>query len=258
VGRGGFDLRLGRPLSRHWAWDGWVTLETFDADSTAEIGTTRETQGLEKGQEVPYDDLPPGVQSGVGRRQQTRLGLALGLDSRRGRSFTTRGLWGRTQFEAVYSKDGSFPRGEVDLRGYARAGRHIQLATRVRAAAVGDNAPFYQRFYVGGLYTVRGYPNQSLSPPGGNTRAAYASVELRTLWVGKGSDPLLVAFAFLDAGVGWNQGAPELDTVATSIGYGVSLGLPWIDRLGLHVGFPLEPSPVNEAFHLNLSIGWTY
>lgn len=258
VDRGGLDLRLGRPLSRRWAVEGWLSQETVNADSTAEVDSDRPILGLEKGREIPYEDLPPGIQKDVGQRPQTRFGLSLGLDTRRGRSFATRGLWGRTLGEVVLSREGSFVGWQWDLRGYAPLGRGLMVAARTRAAIVSREAPFYERFYLGGLYTVRGYPDQSLSPPGGNLRAATASVELRSLWIGPPRDPRLVGFLFLDMGVGWDDGGPDLDQGAASIGYGLNVGLPWIDRLGVNVGIPLSPSPVNEAFRIDLAIGWTY
>jgi hypothetical protein len=34
--------------------------------------------------------------------------------------------------------------------------------------------------------------------------------------------------------------------------------IPWAGHLGVDVGTPLSSSPVDEAFHVNLSLGWTF
>ena len=67
-----------------------------------------------------------------------------------------------------------------------------------------------------------------------------------------------MGLAFADLGTGWDPDLPSLDQSAASVGYGFRVRVPWIGPLGVDVGKPLSASPVDEAFRVNLSIGWTY
>ncbi len=258
VSRGGADLRVGHALAKRAGLETWLGFETVEADSAAEVYRDRPERDRHKGDEIPFELLPAEIRIGIGRRSQSRAGLALTLDTRRGAGLQSRGLWGRTGGEVVLSSTARFVSWQWDLRAYAPLADGILLAARTRAGAASADAPFHERFYLGGLYTVRGYPSQSLSPPGGHLRYATASVELRTAWIGTGAQPRLVGLVFLDLGSGWNHGAPDLRGGAAGAGYGFRLRLPWIGRLGVDIGIPLSASPVEEAFRVNLSLGWTF
>ncbi|RPJ40303.1 MAG: hypothetical protein EHM19_13900, partial [Candidatus Latescibacterota bacterium] len=146
----------------------------------------------------------------------------------------------------------------ADLRVFRAAGS-VAFAARARGGATGESAPWYDRFYVGGLYTVRGYPSQSLSGPGGETRFWSASIELRAPIVGRPEEPRLAAIAFVDAGDAWSvDEAVSLNDVAVGIGWGIRLRVPWIGWLGVDAARPLSESPVHEGFHGNASIGMTF
>jgi len=256
--RSALVLGLDRPFGPHATVRAWGTFEGVTVDSSADAHSTRPDLEREVGDELAFEALPPGVRAAVGERRQGRLGLGLLLDSRRGAGLTNRGFWGETYGEFVTSTEARFAAGHFELRGYRPLGSRLQLAARTRCGAVSARAPFYERFYVGGLYTVRGYPSQSLSPAAGDIRLALATLELRGAWIGPTADPVLAAILFLDASLGWDGGAPNLDRGAAGCGYGLRVRLPWIGYAGLDVGLPLSRSPVLESFHLNLSIGWTF
>jgi outer membrane protein insertion porin family len=258
VSRGGVDVRVGRELPGPLALETWVSFEKASVDSTAEVYRDRELLDRESGDDIPFEVLPPSIQDDIDDRPQTRFGAALALDTRRGTGLVTRGLWGKGSVEAVVSSEEDFARLVGDFRTYAPVGRHALLATRLRAGAVTSGAPFYERFYVGGLYTVRGYPSHALSPPQGDLNLATASVELRTAWVGPPSDPRVVGLLFADGGISWGSGDPDHDDGGAGIGYGFRVRIPWAGHLGVDVGTPLSSSPVDEAFHVNLSLGWTF
>lgn len=256
--RGSADLRVGRALGRTGALESWLAFETTHVDSNASIYSDRPSQDREKGESVPFAELPATVRRDVRTRPQTRLGLALSLDRRHGTGLQARGVWARASGEAVASKFGTFGSWQLDLRGYAPLGPDVQLAARVRAATLSPGAPFYERYHVGGLYTVRGYPSQALSPPEGVLNLGAGSLELRTSWWGPASDPRFAGIAFVDAGVGWTHATPALRDAAAGAGFGFRARVPWLGRLGVDVARPLSRSPVKEAFHVNGSIGWAF
>jgi outer membrane protein assembly factor BamA len=104
---------------------------------------------------------------------------------------------------------------------------------------------------LGGLYTVRGFPSQSLTDPEGSTVFGAASLEFRAALVGRRDRPRLAGVLFVDAGV-------DDDEPAAAAGFGVRLRVPWLESLGLDLGIPLTESPIEEAFHANASLGWSF
>ncbi|MBU1701832.1 MAG: BamA/TamA family outer membrane protein [Candidatus Eisenbacteria bacterium] len=258
VSQSGLGFHGEVPVADHLNLGGWFDVESFEPDSSAEVYRKNEMQDRREGDIVPFEDLPTGIQSEVGRRTLVSIGMSLGIDTRRGGGLRTRGLWGRTLGEYIFSEKDGFPAWHWDLRAYTPIGSRLQLSARSLAGSVSSKAPFYKRYYLGGLYTVRGYPSHSLSTPEGHLNFATLSLELRAAWIGAAVDPLLTGLVFCDLGTGWNDRWPDAGDISAGIGYGFRLRMPWIGRLGLDIGYPLNPSPVKESFHINASIGWTF
>jgi len=258
VERGGLDLRFGRALGPVLSLEGWVAAEEVRVDSTARVLTARAGSGRARDETVEFLQLPAAIQRDVRDRPQSRVGLALVLDRRTGEGLETRGVWARASGEGAFSERGDFASWQADVRGYTRVGSEAQLALRLRAASLSRQAPFYERYYVGGLYTVRGYASQVLSPPEGVLNLGAGSIELRSAWLGPPAAPRFTAIAFLDGATGWNHRPPGAKDAAWGLGFGFRVRVPWLGSLGVDAARPLSPSPLDEAFHLNGSIGWTF
>jgi outer membrane protein assembly factor BamA len=258
IERGGIDLRAGRHLSSTFGLEAWLASEKTRVDSNASVYTDRASLNRHRGDEVPFPTLPPQVQRDVRDRAQGRLGLALVYDRRRGSGLETHGVWGRLSGEGAFSRLGDYGSWQADARAYVPVSPGLQLAARVRGEAVSPGAPFYDRYYAGGLYTVRGYPSQSLSPPQGNLNLGCGSFELRHAWVGPASNPRVTAIAFLDGAAGWSASAPSPRDVAWGMGFGFRFRVPWLGQVGVDAARPLSVSPVREGFHLNSSLGWSF
>jgi outer membrane protein insertion porin family len=254
----GIDLSLDVPFGRDLTFGTRLSFEAVEPDSGATVHRDRDVLGRTRGEDVPYYLLPPGIQDDLGRRNQTRFALSLTGDGRQGMNLLTRGLRGRLQGEGVYSQEGSFLSVIGDGRGYAGVGSRTLLAGRLYAGAVTDEAPFYERFYLGGLYTVRGYPFGSLSPPEGSLQMITASAEIRTALVGEPGKPGVTGVLFLDAGWVGNQEPHGNSDISVGVGYGLRVGIPWIQQLGLDVGIPLSPSAIDNSFLINMSLEWTF
>lgn len=258
IQRGSTTLRVGRALPGSLALETWLAFESVGVDSNASVYTSRPLAGRNRGDLVPFATLPAAIQRDVRDRRQSRLGLAVKLDRRSGDGLAAHGVWARASAEGVVSDLGNFDAWQADARGYAPLSPGVQLAVRVRGAAVSHLAPFDERYYVGGLYTVRGYPSQSLSPPEGHLNIACASLELRHAWWGPPADPRVAAIAFLDAGTGWSRGTPAVRDASLGAGFGFRARVPWLGRLGIDVAHPMSRSPVHEAFHVYGSLGWAF
>lgn len=252
------ELRLGRPITRGVGLETWVAHERVDAGSTPEAYRANEVDDIEQGDPIPFHDLPPDIASAMGTRDRGRLGLGLVTDTRTGHGLRQRGLWGRVGVEAVFGDSADFGVARAELRGYLPVG-DLLLAGRVQGASTDASAPFYDRFYLGGLYTIRGYPSQALSRPEGDLHQLTGSIELRAPMIGPVENPRLTAIAFLDGGLGWSDGSPDPEEEGgAGIGWGIRWRLPLVDQIGVDVGRPLGDSPVEEAFHVNVSLGWSF
>ncbi|MFN8547414.1 MAG: BamA/TamA family outer membrane protein [Candidatus Eisenbacteria bacterium] len=249
-------LRVEAPLGQSLTLEGSLTEGRAWADSSARVYAADDTERRKHNQSIPFEDLPREVQSDLGRRDLVRLGLALGLDARGGPGLTQRGTRGRLRIHWTVDGDAVYPGGDLDLRGYRPIGPGAALASRLHLVLASSRAPFYERPYLGGLYSVRGFPSQSLSPPGGDLGTLTGSIELRVPWVGAADRPRLSALVFADGGVGWRHAAP--DDLSLGAGVGFRWRVPLLDHLGLDLGYPLTDTPAHEAFHVNGSLGWSF
>ncbi len=260
VERRSAGVRLGRRLGRGWFAEVGMALADVEADSSAEVHRDDEARGVEEGDDLPWDRLPGPIARAAGSRERSLLHLDLGLDTRSPALLAGSprgGFWGRIRTQGCLQGDDSFLAVGLDLRGYAPVLRGV-AAVRLRADAVGPGAVFYDRLYLGGLYTVRGYPSQSLSRPEGDRWRWTASLEYRAPLIGERALPRLAGLLFLDAGAAGSGIDPTLRDAKAGAGWGVRLRLPWLGWLGLDAAVPLSPSPVDESFRLHGSIGWTF
>ncbi|MDO9695464.1 MAG: BamA/TamA family outer membrane protein [Candidatus Latescibacteria bacterium] len=260
VERQGFGLTLGRRLGRAWSLETALRLEGAEADSTGEVWQNEERLGAVRGDEVAFADLPVDIAAAVGRRERTLLRADLVLDTRAGQcaGAPARGVWGRLRLQRTAERDGGgFGAASADLRLYRPAGGGV-LACRALLATVGRDAPFYDRLYLGGLYSVRGVPSQSLSAPGGGTWSWLTSLEYRAALIGGAADPRLAGALFVDAGRAGGPGDAVAGDTAASMGWGLRWRLLPDVRLGFDVAVPLAAAPADESWHAHAALGWTF
>jgi outer membrane protein assembly factor BamA len=258
VNLSGADLVLSAPLPHRLATEAALTHETARPDSFARVYRDDDLSGREEGDRIRFEELPADIRDDLGRREQGRFTFSFLGDGRRGRGLLTRGVRGRLHTETVVSDHPPFHALGVDLRGYLPVRQGAQVALRIQSAAVSSAAPFYERLYLGGLYTVRGYASQSLSPPQGNLLLSAVSLELRSTWVGAPDDPKVASVLFVDAGWAGDGAWLQHGRSAAGLGYGLRVRVPWIHQVGLDIGAPLSRAVRDESFHANLSLGWTY
>jgi outer membrane protein assembly factor BamA len=168
---------------------------------------------------------------------------------------------------------------EADYGRWTLAARATQalpaghrLALGLRGGWVGERAPYYERFRLGGSYSLRGFRDHSLSPPEGHDAVFTAALEYRVpLLAARGghghgrSGERLGALAFADAGRGWLErtgslAEPDIDYDEWQLGagYGLRLTLPWLGTLGLDVGFPVTAGITGEPVWVYLTLGHTF
>ncbi|MCP4293181.1 MAG: BamA/TamA family outer membrane protein [bacterium] len=212
-------------------------------------------------QTIDQEDLPEAINEAVGKHLRVVLHSDWQYDSRSPQKISgtpVSGSWGR--FKARFNLQDRFTHLglQADWRTYQKVPGGV-LAVRARAAWVGENAAFYDKLYLGGMYSVRGFPSSSLSAPGGDTWLTSGSLEYRTQILGDTKGTRLAGVLFLDAGA--STSATEDDPykgVAVGAGYGLRMRVWWLDWVGLDVGFPLTERPLNMRFQVTASIGWSF
>jgi outer membrane protein insertion porin family len=156
--------------------------------------------------------------------------------------------------------DEIYAKAELDFRKHVGLGGWRVLSTRLAAGVASEGAPYYERFYLGGIYSVRGFRELSLSPPSGNDGYMIASEELRVpLVTSAGNAPRLTGLLFVDAGLGWERGVKlRASDIQAAAGYGVRLRLPWIGTLGLDAGIPFTDGRTGDKFYVHGALGFSF
>lgn len=129
-----------------------------------------------------------------------------------------------------------------------------------------DNLVSLEQFYLGGLYSVRGYPQDIRVTDNGfllSTEVWLPILRVKDLW--QNADGVLQVIPFFDLGVGWNTGEVEDPDPNTLIGVG--LGLQW--QMGsnfsarIDYGIPLikiedlEKNSLNDqGIYFNLNVNF--
>ena len=118
-----------------------------------------------------------------------------------------------------------------------------------------DEVPLFERFYAGGIDSVRGYGRWRIGPlvddkPIGGRTLAEASVELRHPITEK-----LGAAVFLDGG---QVNRPSFDFPFGSLRYGAGFGVRYRSPVGpvrVDLGFPFQPPDGDQRWQVHVSLG---
>lgn len=192
----------------------------------------------------------------AGQLGETKIGMLwwrLQADTRDNAFFPHRGFWGAFTVEHADDKFGSevnFTRRILDVRFYQNL-RQSTLALRLKAGSTSAATPFYERFYLGGAYSLRGFAERSLTPAGYGTRLFLGNVEWRVPLGGRDlQNPNLVGVLFFDAG---RIGTPETkrvdDKEFSAVGFGVRWKVPVAGWLRFDFAYPRQ-RPDDFMFHL--------
>ncbi len=183
-----------------------------------------------------------------------RLFVRLEKDTRNDRLFPQRGVWGALAFEVADSALGSevnFTSLVFDGRFYAPIGRNT-FALHAKAARVSEAAPFYERFYLGGAYSLRGFAERSLTPLGWGTELLLAQAEMRFPVAGNMQRPSMSATIFFDAGsLKTPKGAHDFTSAA---GFGFRVKVPVLGLLRCDFAYPLD----RDDFRFHFALGQTF
>ncbi len=245
VGTGSLRLALSGASGVGRFISGGYQTSTAEPDSFAEFTRNDST----------FRSFPPVIAQNLGKKEIGMFWLRLQADTRDDAFFPRRGLWGALSIEVADPQlggDTRFIRKVFDGRFYHNWGKSV-LALRLKAAAASESTPYYERFYLGGAYSLRGFAERSLTPAGYGTRLFLGNLEWRIPIAGRDPQrPSLVGAVFFDAG---SIGTPPTkfadDEILTTFGFGVRIKVPVAGWLRLDFAYP-EKRPDDFRFHLGI------
>ena len=207
--------------------------------------------------------IPPDIKDQKGHSLISKAGFSLAYDTRNGVQLPDKGqrtelvtevagLGGEQHFYNLQLKSSWY------FRGFA-PGHVLELTGRTGIAdsyGSSTEVPFYERYYLGGLYSLRGYKYRTVSPrqqivlPDGTVTQAYYSEPVGgdTMWFASAeySIPIVsqVRFAvFYDMGdVQYDPFTYKFSDYTSNWGLGMRLNLP-IGPLRFDYGIPIHYDP---------------
>lgn len=137
--------------------------------------------------------------------------------------------------------------------------RRTILSLHADTGYIFDDAPFFERFYAGGTGSVRGFDYRGISPregleddPIGGDFILTGSAELGFPIAGE----MLRGVVFVDAGT--VERSFEINTIRSSIGFGIRLTLPVLGQTPIAIDFayPITKDDLDDISYVSFSFGF--
>jgi len=264
-------LRIGREFGRNLV---------LTAGITGQLLNITDIQGAQSGIYPPDEPpVPPALLDEAGRSTLNGMTFDLRYQQVDNRLNPYEGIglsWRNGWYGGLLSSDWEFYRSQVDVDLYFILGRHTEdLAEPGFHASLGMGiadpqgntaaVPYSERFFLGGLRTLRGFANRGVGPntagePNGGETMLNGSLEYRIplgTQVEPGTYREREVFRFLlfaDAGV-LDEHPYQLDPaeLRTSVGFGLGMAYPL--PITLYFGFPLKDGEGDErqTFGFNIA-----
>jgi outer membrane protein assembly factor BamA len=213
----------------------------------------------------PFYVRAPEIVAGQGHHTLTSIGTDIRRDTTNHGPITYEGTNTQIGFEDAGAMGGTvdFNRVTFSFDDYLEVsedllGRKSVINTHLDVAWDPQDAPFYERFYGGGLGSVRGFLYRGISPraglgldPVGGDFAVTGGVEYGFPLV----EDFLRGVLFCDAGD--IESNVHFGTIRTSVGFGFRLVLPFFGQtpLALDFGFPITHNSQDNEQVLSFSFG---
>jgi outer membrane protein insertion porin family len=255
IGRAGTELSLRYRIGGSTRFSFGVAAESVDPDSSF--------TDVEEDRSRGFEDLPGLLQPEVGKTVITGLFFRTIRDTRSRPGYPVSGSYVNLSMHAnntILGGDEVFTKLTFDYRKHIHLGGARVLSSRVNAGIVSRGAPYFERFWIGGIYSIRGFQELSLSRTTGDDGFWMISEELRFPLVHSDEGPpRLSGLLFFDAGQGWRRGSPfSTSGVESAAGYGVRLRLPWLGTLGFDIGIPFSEGRTGDSFRFHGALGFSF
>ncbi len=203
--------------------------------------------------------LPDVLQFPTEKQKVGRLVISFHADTRDRRFYPSRGWWGSLSLDQAseqFGGDADYKKVILDIRRYQTLIGNTVLAFRAKGAWIDDDAPFYEKFYLGGPNSLRGYDDRSLNPLGYASRLVQGSAELRFPVTPRNYPKhFATAVFFYDVGQAWSE-PNDFDekNFKSGLGYGFRFKLPIIGLLRMDFAYGVP----DYNFRFHISLGHTF
>jgi len=249
VSSGGLSLRIsGNRSIMKYIWVEYIG-ETFEPKNYM----------YPSGEKDDKRTLPDMLQFPTEKQKVSHLVLSLHADTRDRKFYPSRGWWGSLSLDQAseeFGGDVDFKKVILDIRRYQTLIGHTVMAVRVKGAWIEDDAPFYEKFYLGGPNSLRGYEDRSLNPLGYASRLVQGSAELRFPLTGRNyPNHFATAVLFYDVGQAWSE-PNDFDekNFKSGLGYGFRFKLPIVGLLRTDFAYSVP----DYDFRFHISLGHTF
>ena len=263
-----YDAFTTDSLGGNLSW-GYRLLDDYFVYLTYKLEEKDTTIGGRRGFSVPVKSfIPEGLTSS--------LRLSVAWDTRNNRIIPTDGFYNSASMEYAspyLGGDSDFYRTIFNTRWYVPLVWNFILRLNGTAGYVNSpseaGVPLFERFYVGGIFSVRGFHRNALSPtvpaaasndPGTTMRDFPIGGNKQLIFNAEIEIPIfrqmgIVGVVFLDAGNAFaEEEAMSLVDLRTSSGFGFRWWSP-MGPLRFEWGFPLDPQPGEEPMVFEFTIG---
>ncbi|MDY7010999.1 MAG: outer membrane protein assembly factor BamA [Planctomycetota bacterium] len=211
------------------------------------------------------DDAPGDVRDVEGTTALAGVKGTLVRDRTDSRWLPSAGDRFRVSYEQVMG-DFTFGRADADYRIYytvytdAIDRKHI-IAARAAAGAIFADAPVFERYYGGGLGSVRGFDFRGISPRQGPDDDPVGG-DFKMFLGSEYSFPIIArnlrGVVFIDSGT--VEKNIEIGDYRVSAGVGLRLHLPFFGPvpMSLDFGFPINKTDEDDTQLVSFSIGWVF
>ena len=262
--RRGGRITLGRRFDNDWSADVGFRYELInvgDLDRQIDIND-RDMDGLTNDVIVV---APNDVQKVKGNSQLSSVTFGIGHDTTDRFNRPTEGHKLRAGWEQYGTMGGDFPFGAMTLEGVVYQSlyedlleRRTVLASRVHYNKIYGNAPVFERYYVGGIRSLRGFDFRGVSPRAGSNRDPVGS-DYMILMGTEINQPLyeetLFGKVFVDTAI--------IDEGPARVAAGVGLEIMIPQLLGnvpmqFNVAVPLNEDREDDNEFFSFSMGFRY
>jgi outer membrane protein insertion porin family len=259
----GDSLRLKQNVPQSGISLGFKSRETFfkhflfSLETYTTIPDSFATHGEDK---EKFYDFPDQINQYVHDKWKTSVfSIYFNWDKRDQFSYPTGGWWTGFRFTQANKQLGGqvdFTRFIIDARYYQYLFAGTIAAGRIKFGTISADAPFYEKFYLGGPNSLRGFRDRSLSPNGGGERLYQVGLELRFPIIKKNyPSHFLTGVLFWDGGMNLQHNDSfKINKMDHSIGYGFRFRIPFIGLVRMDMAYPLTAG----EYRIHFSLGHTF
>jgi outer membrane protein insertion porin family len=218
---------------------------------------------------APYG-IPPSIAKEKGDHLFHRFGGSLAYDTRNSVQLPNHGQ--RSELTGEFDTgDRTFYKMELNSAWYFPGflkGHVLEAIGRggVADGLDGNGVPFYDRYYLGGMYSLRGFKFRNVSPreggfnePVGGNNYWYGSLEYSVPIVEKENGVSLRFAMFYDIGAVGEQSYDISTSYADNWGFGLRMNIPHLGPLRLDYGIPITTDKYNgSSGQFQFGVGYTH